>query len=85
MPNLLELLEFAAKNITSKMSGDVSFTSLDLKYAFSQIKLSDEVRSHFNFENKCGKHTGTYRFRTGFYGLTRPKNFKRQWKIQYKD
>ena len=36
MPNLLELLDSAAQIITSDEIGDVWFTSLDLKYAFSQ-------------------------------------------------
>ena len=35
MPNLLELLDTAAQIITSDKIGDVWFTSLDLKYAFS--------------------------------------------------
>ena len=39
MPNLLELLDSAAQIITSDKVGDVWFTSLDLKYAFSQMKL----------------------------------------------
>ena len=43
--------------------------SLDLKYAFSQIPLSDAVSSQCNFNTVCGEHTGSYRFKTGFYGL----------------
>ena len=35
MPILLELLDSAAQIITSNNSGEVWFTSLDLKYAFS--------------------------------------------------
>ena len=70
MPNLLELLDSAAQIITSDTLGDVWFTSLDLKYAFSQIPLSDEVSRHCNFIIICGEQTGTYRFKTGFYGLT---------------
>ena len=70
MPNLLELLDSAAQIITSDFSGDVWFTSLDLKYAFSQIPLSEEVSRHCNFNIVCGEQTGTYRFKTGFYGLT---------------
>ena len=82
MPNLLELLDSAAQIITSDKIGDVWFTSLDLKYAFSQIPLSDEVSRHCNFNIVCGEQTGTYRFKTGFYGLTDcQKNSKKQWTI----
>ena len=78
MPNLLELLDSAAQIITSDKLGDVWFTSLDLKYAFSQIPLSDEVSRHCNFNIVCGEQTGTYRFKTGFYGLTyMPKEFQK--------
>ena len=78
MPNLLKLLDSAAQIITSDKIGDVWFTSLDLKYAFSQIPLSDEVSRHCNFNIVCGDQTGTYRFKTGFYGLTdMPKEFQK--------
>ena len=78
MPNLLELLDSAAQIITSDKIDDVWFTSLDLKYAFSQIPLSDEVSRHCNFNIVCGEQTGTYRFKTGFYGLTdMPKEFQK--------
>ena len=78
MPNLLELLDSAAQIITSDKLGDVWFTSLDLKYAFSQIPLSNEVSRHCNFNIVCGEQTGTYRFKTGFYGLTdMPKEFQK--------
>ena len=78
MPNLLELLDSAAQIITSDTSGEVWFTSLDLKYAFSQIPLSEEVSRHCNFNIVCGEQTGTYRFKTGFYGLTdMPKEFQK--------
>ena len=62
MPNLLELLDSAAQIITSSKVGDVWFTSLDLKYAFSQIPLSDGVSSQCNFNIVCGEQTGLYRF-----------------------
>ena len=78
MPNLLELLDSAAQIITSNTLDDVWFTFLDLKYAFSQIPLSDEVSRHCNFNIVCGEQTGTYRFKTGFYGLMdMPKEFQK--------
>ena len=78
MPNVLELLDSAAQIVTSNKDGDVWFTSLDLKYAFSQIPLSDGVSSHCNFIIVCWEQTGAYRFNTGFYGLTdMPKEFQK--------
>ena len=70
MPNLLELLDSAAQTITANTEGTVWFTSLDLKYAFSQLLLDEFVSKHCNFSIVCGEFTGTYRFKTGFYGLT---------------
>ena len=45
-------------------------TTLDLKYAFSQLPLSDLTSSHYNFSIFCGEATGTYRVKTCFYSLT---------------
>ena len=70
MPYLLKQLEVAAQIINSKISGPIWFTSLDLKYAFSQLQLSDLVSSHCNFNIVCEDFTGTYRFNPGFYDLT---------------
>ena len=70
MPNIHELIDSAAHVITRNVPGKVWFTSLDLKYAFSQLPLSSLTSSHCNFNILCGEATGTYRFKTGFYGLT---------------
>ena len=70
MPNMHELIDSAAQVITRDTPGKVYFTSLDIKYAFSQLPFSDLTRSHCNFSILCGEATGTYRFKTGFYGLT---------------
>ena len=70
MPNIHELIDSAAQIITRNVHGKVWFTSLDLKYAFSQLPLSSLTSSHCNFNFLCGEATGTYRFMTGFYGLT---------------
>ena len=68
MPNIHELIDSAAHIITRNVPGKVLFTSLDLKYAFSQ--LSSLTCSRCNFNNLRGEALGTYRFKTGFYGLT---------------
>ena len=70
MPNFHELIDSAAQLITKDVPGKVWFTSLDLKYAFSQLPLSSVTSSHCNFNILCGDATGTYRLKTGFYGLT---------------
>ena len=69
MPNLLNLLDSVAKIITLKTAGDVWFTLLDLKFAFSQIKLSEQVISHYNLIIVCGEYMGTYRLKNDIYGL----------------
>ena len=70
MPNFHELIDSAAQIITRNIPGKGWFTSLYLKYAFSQLPLSSLTSSHCNFNILCGEATGTYRFKTGFYGLT---------------
>ena len=78
LPNLLEQLVVAAQIINSQSSGSVWFTSLDHKYAFSQLQMSDLVSSRCSFKKVCGEFTGTYCFKTGFYGLTdMPKEFQK--------
>ena len=70
MSNVLELLDSAAEIITSNKSGEVWFTSLDLKCAFSQSQLSDAVSSHCCFKTARGEQTHTFCFKTGFYRFT---------------
>ena len=41
-----------------------------MKYAYGQLKLNTELAKHCNFQIIGGRATGTYRFITGFYGLT---------------
>ena len=78
MPNIHELINSAAQIITRKVPGKVWFTPLDLKYAFSQLPLSSLISSHCNFNILCGEATGTYRFKTGFYGLAdMPTDFQK--------
>ena len=68
--NMHELVDSAAQIITGDTPGKVWPTSLDLKYDFIQLPLSDLTSSHCNFSILCGEATGTYIFKTGFYGLT---------------
>ena len=69
MPNEDELLDGVCQTVTANIAGTLYFTTLDLKYAFGQIRLNAETAKQCNFKLVGGQATGTYRFLTGFYGL----------------
>ena len=69
MPNLDELIDGVSQIVTKNKNGTLYFTVLDLKYAYSQLKLAADTAKQCNFNIVGGKATGTYRFLTGFYGL----------------
>ena len=69
MPNVDELLDGVSQIITANESGTLYFSVLDLKYAYSQLKLTAETAKQCSFNIIGGQATGTYRFLTGFYGL----------------
>ena len=78
MPNLDNLMKQVAEIINSKDEGEVRFTSLDMKYAYSQTELHPETAQHCKFQTIGGRATGTYAFNTGFYGLTTmPPDFQK--------
>ena len=56
--------------MTSDKSNQTLFTTLDLRYAYSQIPLDKTTREQCNFSLIGGNATATYQFQTGFYGLT---------------
>ena len=71
MPNIDMLIDPISQHLTNKKKGQQAyFTTLDLNYAYSQLKLHHDTAKHFNFNIICGESTGTYRLKTGFYGLT---------------
>ena len=71
MPNTDMLIDTILQHLTNTQNGQQAyFTTLDLKYAYSQLKLHHDTAKHCNFNIICGEPTGTYRFKTGFYGLT---------------
>ena len=89
MPNLLKSLDSAAQMITSNKSGCVWFSSLDLKYPFSQMPLSEAVNSHCNLStdghlyahNRCALIVS----RLDSMDLPIcPKNSKKLWIILFK-
>ena len=71
MPNIDKLINTIQQNLNTSASQETAyFSTLDLKYAYSQLKLDPETTRHCNFNIISGERTGTYRFITGFYGLT---------------
>ena len=71
MPNIGTLIESISQQISAPVSQDtIYFSTLDLKYAYSQLNLDANTANHCNFNLIIGDMTGTYRFQTGFYGLT---------------
>ena len=77
-PNIHELIDNIALQLSSKESGEVWFSSLDLKNAYSQLQLCTDTSKQCNFSIMGGETTGTYRFLTGFYGLgDMPNEFQR--------
>ena len=70
MPNIEDLIDRSAEIIQSGRPGPVRFSKIDLRYAYGQLKLALETTQQCNFSVSGGQATGTYRYVTGFYGLS---------------
>ena len=73
MPNFGTLTDCLSQWITdykTKPSAKIFLTTIDLKYAYFQLNPHSGAAKHWNFNIVSGNLTGTYRFKTGFYGLT---------------
>ena len=70
MPNLEHLVDLVVEQLDNKERRKALYTSLDMRYAYGQLPLEGETAKHCNFQIIGAKATGTYRFITGFYGLT---------------
>ena len=73
MPNIETLMDSISQIITNyrtEPADKIYFSTIDLKYAYSQLNPHPETAKHCNFNIVSGDMTGTYRFKTGFYGLT---------------
>ena len=71
MPKIDSLIDSISQYIKdSNQSDNVYLSTIDLKYAYSQLKLHPDTSPHSNFNIIFGDSTGTYLFKTGFYGLT---------------
>ena len=69
MPNLDNLLDMVAEKLDTE-EGEAWFSSVDMTYAYGQVPLHQLTAKHCNFQIIGGESTGTYRFVTGFYGLS---------------
>ena len=79
MPNIDSLIDSISQHINNSNHDDnFCFSTIDLKYAYSQLKLHPDTSRHCNFNIIRGDSTGTYSFETGFYGLTNmPEEFQK--------
>ena len=66
MPNIELLSDNIAQIIEIDDTQQFLFTTLDLRYAYSQIPLDKETKDQLNFSLIEGKATGTYQFQTSF-------------------
>ena len=69
MPNLFELIDYVTVTISGHDEKKIWFSSIDSKNAYSQIPLSKKASNQCNFNIVGGDVTGSYRFKTAFYGL----------------
>ena len=78
IPNVDELLDRVSQIVTAKLQDTLYFTVLDLKYAYSQLRLTAETAKQCKFNIFGGQATGTYGFFIGLYELAdMPAEFKK--------
>ena len=71
MSNIGTLIESISQQISAPAPQNTTyFSTFNLKYAYSQLNLDANTANHCKFNIISGDMTGTYRFQTGFYGLT---------------
>ena len=64
MPNIEVLLDNTAQVVKSDKSKQTLFSTLDLRYAYSQIPLNKTTREQCNSSLIGSNATGTYQFQT---------------------
>ena len=63
MPNIDALIEILSQQINDPASqSTIYFSTLDLKYAYSQLNLDPDAANHCNFNIISSDMTGTYSF-----------------------
>ena len=78
MPNIDTLIQSISQQLSAPAPQNTTyFFTIDLKYAYSQSNLDANTANHCNFNIISGDMNGTYRFQTGFYGLTMPAEFQK--------
>ena len=78
MPNNDLLLDDIAQVVKSNNPQQTLISTLDLRYAYSQIPLDKSTREQCSFSLIGGIATGTFEFQTSLNGLTDiPMNFRR--------
>ena len=71
MPNIDTLIESISQQVSAPAPQNTTyFSTIDLRYAYSQLNLDANTANHCNFNIISGDMTGTYRFQTRFYGFT---------------
>ena len=71
MHNIECLMDNIAQSITqSSNEGQILFSTIDLRYAYSRLPLDEDTANQCNFNIIGVQATGTYRFNTGFNRLT---------------
>ena len=71
MPDIDTLIESISQQSSAPAPQNTTyFSTIDLKYAYSQLNLDANTANECNFNIISGDMTGTYRFQTGFYALT---------------
>ncbi len=69
IPSIDELVDQIAQIITANKHGRVWFTTVDLEYAYGQLRLALKRARQSNSSVVGGAATGTYQFQTGYHGL----------------
>ena len=78
MPNIDSVIDSISQHIIdSNLGENVYFSTIDLHYASGQLNLHPDTARHCNFKFICGESTGTYRFKSGSYGLGMPAEFQK--------
>ena len=63
------MIDTVALQLSETTDGQAWFSNLDLRNAYSQLKLCESTSKQCNFSIVGGDTTGAYRFLTGVYGL----------------
>ena len=70
MPNTKMLMTSVSQHLTETTKRSTSiFSTIDLKYAYSQLKLHKDTAKHCNINDIRGESTGSCTYKTDFKGL----------------